>query len=128
MEQDDGFIQGLPSHMIAEAGLYREPPRRTAPPPLPTVRAQGGQTSAPPRRTAPPRDAIQLLDKSGIAVLVRLLFFPEIHKKGVLFKLLVNLCENAKTHAELFNLLLNLLQDDTAGSTTVDRSFAQMTF
>ncbi|KAI0318271.1 hypothetical protein OF83DRAFT_1262061 [Amylostereum chailletii] len=128
MEQDDGFIQALPSHMIAEAGIYREgAPRRPLPPTLPPARVPPGQAT-PPHKAAPPRDAIQLLDKTGVAVLVRLLFFPQILKKSVLFKVLVNLCENSKTRTELFNLLLNILQDGTADLAAVDRSFAQMTF
>ncbi|KAI0063633.1 hypothetical protein BV25DRAFT_1854068 [Artomyces pyxidatus] len=130
MEQDEGFIQTLPSHMIAEAGVYREraPGRHQA------RYVPGGRTpiavpnTSNPRKAAAPRDAIQLLDKVGIAVLVRLLFFPQISKKNVLFKVLVNLCENSKTRTELFNLLLNILQEGAGDLAAIDRSFAQMTF
>jgi len=136
MDQDDGFIQSLPSHMIAEAGVYRDRvPRRQL---ISNAARHGGSRldqrsqsnlTVPPARKAPaPRDAIQLLDKSGIAVLVRLLFFPQMSKKNVFFKVLVNLCENAKTRTELFNLLLNILQDGTGDLAAIDRSFAQMTF
>lgn len=127
MDQDDGFIQTLPSHMIAEAGAYRDglaprqrlatrgAPSRTMPPGIPHA-----------RKFSPLHDAIQLLDKTGIAVLVRLLFFPQVLKKTLLFKALVHLCENAKTRTELFNLLLNILQDGTGDLAAVDKSFSQL--
>ncbi|KAJ6593931.1 hypothetical protein B0H19DRAFT_1215807 [Mycena capillaripes] len=132
LDQDDSFIQTLPSHMIAEAGAYREGrgPRR----PLAT-RSSGprtlpgaASTSSATRKFVPQHDAIQLLDKAGVAVLVRLLFFPQVLRKTLLFKVLVNLCENAKTRTELFNLLLNILQDGTGDLGAVDKGFAQMSF
>lgn len=132
LDQDDGFLQSLPSHMIAEAGVYREgQPRRhiayRSNPPLPhgITTAQGLSLS---RKLPGQHDAIQLLDKTGIAVLVRLLFFPQVLRKNLLFKVLVNLCENSKTRTELFNLLLNILQDGTGDLAAVDKSFAQMSF
>lgn len=99
--------------MIAEAGAYREEthaggtvshrtPIRTIP------------TQAAVRKYTPQHDAIFLLDRASVAVLVRLLFFPQVLKKTLLFKVLVNLCENAKTRVELFNILLSILQDGTA--------------
>jgi E3 ubiquitin-protein ligase HUWE1 len=124
LDQDDGFIQSLPSHMLAEAQGFRDSIRSRrqpvsrggAPPPRPAV----------PRKMPTPHDAIQLLDKTGIAVLVRLLFFPQVLRKTLLFRVLVNLCENGKTRTELFNLLLNILQDGTGDLAAVDKSFAQM--
>ena len=71
-------------------------------------------------------DAILLLDWTGISVLVRLLFFPQVLKKALLFKILVNLWENTKTRTELFNILLSILQDSTGDLAAADKSFAQM--
>lgn len=127
LDQDDSFIQTLPSHMIAEAGIYREGPRRQLPT-RSTVSRSVPPGPAIPRKTPSVHNAVQLLDKSGIAVLVRLLFFPQVLKKNLLSKVLVNLCENAKTRTELFNLLLNILQDGTGDLVAVDKSFAQMSF
>jgi E3 ubiquitin-protein ligase HUWE1 len=125
LDQDDGFIQTLPSHMIAEVGGYRDSSQQPR-------RQPATRTTAPrvanPRKVPAPHDAIQLLDKGGVAVLVRLLFFPQVLRKNLLFKVLVNLCENAKTRTELFNLLLNILQDGTGDLAAVDKSFAQMSF
>lgn len=125
LDSDDGFIQTLPSFMIAEAGAYRDGTNATRR----HIPSNAVSRSAPAVRKLPPsRDAIQLLDKGGVAVLVRLLFFPQVLKKNHLFKVLVNLCENAKTRTELFNLLLNILQDGTGDLASVDKSFAQMSF
>lgn len=127
LDSDEGLLQTLPSYMVAEAGAYHEEaqhPRRF------TFATRGGHRAtsrpAPPRKAPVPRDAIQLLDKTGVATLVRLLFFPQVLKKNLLFKVLVNICENGKTRTELFNLLLSILQSGPGDLTAVDKSFAQM--
>lgn len=125
LDQDESFIQTLPPFMIAEAGTYRDGsqvPRRQ----LATHTTARSVPIA--RKVPPPRDAIQLLDKGGVSILVRLLFFPQVLKKNHLYKVLVNLCENAKTRTELFNLILSILQDGTGDLVAVDKSFAQMSF
>ncbi|KAF8906522.1 hypothetical protein CPB84DRAFT_1675694 [Gymnopilus junonius] len=125
LEQDDGFIQTLPSHMIAEAGAYRDELHAGRPLSArnPSRNIPSGSLS---RKYTPQHDAISLLDRAGVAVLVRLLFFPQVLKKNLLFKVLVNLCENARTRTDLFNILLGVLQDGTADLAAVDKSFAQM--
>lgn len=130
MEQEDGFLQTLPSHMIAEAGVWRERTHRRfgSPPHNAPVVSSGPALLEIPRKPAAQRDAIQLLDKNGLATLVRLLFFPQLPRKNVLLKIFVNLCENSKTRAELLNLLLHILQDGTGDLAAVDKSFAHLSF
>ena len=129
MDQEDGFLQTLPSHMIAEAGVYREGAhRRFASPRHGGVVPPGPAQPESPRKAPSQRDAIQLLDKNGLATLVRLLFFPQLPRKNLLLKMFVNLCENGKTRSELLNLLLNILQDGTGDLAAVDKSFAQLSF
>ncbi|KAJ3790759.1 hypothetical protein GGU10DRAFT_281593 [Lentinula aff. detonsa] len=125
MDQDEGFIQSLPPHVIAEAGHYRSSQSRRLHVGSRGVRETPGP-SAGTRKFAPQHDAIQLLEKAGVAALIRLLFFPQVLKKTLIFKVLVNLCENAKTRTELFNLLLSILQDGTGDLAAVDKSFAQL--
>ncbi|WVR09546.1 hypothetical protein IAU60_006615 [Kwoniella sp. DSM 27419] len=72
------------------------------------------------------REALLLLDKPGIASLVRLLFFPETLKKGPLFRILVNLCENTVSRTDLLNLLLSVVQDGSGDLPAVDKSFQQL--
>ena len=125
-DSDEGILEILPSHMIAEAGIYREGLHRHR---SPRTTAPTGASAAPaPRKVPPARDAIQLLDRPGIASLVRLLFFPQLSKKQVLHKVLVNLCENSKSRTELFNVLLSILQEGTGDLASVDKSFSQLSF
>ncbi|KAI8975845.1 hypothetical protein BD414DRAFT_580582 [Trametes punicea] len=128
MDSDDVFIQSLPSHMVAEANIHREHGRAPRPrhvAPAPDARAAQPQAAQPPKGPQA-RDAIQLLDKSALAALIRLLFYPHVLKKNLLYKVLVNLCENAKSRNDLFNLLLSILQDGSGDLASIDKSFAQM--
>ncbi|KAG1775444.1 hypothetical protein EV702DRAFT_1280045 [Suillus placidus] len=128
MDSDDGLLQTLPSYMIAEAGVYRDEANGSRGGiAARALRTAAAQRPLPPRKVPPPRDAIQLLDKAGVATLVRLLFFPHVLKRNLLFKILVNICENSKTRSELFNLLLSILQSGPGDLAAVDKSFAQMT-
>ncbi|KAG6336038.1 hypothetical protein ID866_3054 [Astraeus odoratus] len=129
LDSDEGLLQTLPSYMIAEAGVYRDEAQaaRRYPYFARDGHRTGSSRNAQPRKHLLPRDAIQLLDKSGVACLVRLLFFPQVLKKNLLFKVLVNICENSKTRTELFNLLLSILQSGPGDLAAVDRSFSQLT-
>lgn len=133
LEQDDGFLQSLPGEMLAGFEGFRgdeegrEEPRHRRFDALEFPGSRVGASSATLAKKPPPRDAIQLLDKSGIASLVRLLFFPEVSRKAIVPRVLVNLCENTKTRAELLNLLLTVVQEGTGDLSAVDKSFSQMT-
>ncbi|KAH8549675.1 hypothetical protein BGW37DRAFT_459292 [Umbelopsis sp. PMI_123] len=72
------------------------------------------------------KDVIQLVDRAQLATLVRLLFVPQAISKGLLNKLLLNLCENSKSRGDLLSLLICILQDGSADLAAVDRSFAQL--
>ncbi|KAG9103766.1 hypothetical protein FRC06_008224 [Ceratobasidium sp. 370] len=129
MEQEEGFLQTLPSAMIAEASAFRDVFTRPARYMTSVPRSGSGnrQEQQPAtRKPASPRDSIQLLDKNGISALVRLLFFPQFPRKNNLHKILINLCENSKTREDMFVLLLSILQDGTADVAAVDQSFSQM--
>jgi E3 ubiquitin-protein ligase HUWE1 len=113
---------------IAGAGGAREPTRPAvifggASGSRPIV-ITGGAADSSHKRSR--RDAVQLLDKPGVASLVRLLFFPEAFKRDYLQRVLVNLCENSSTRADLLNLLLSVVQDGTGDLPAVDKSFSQM--
>lgn len=73
------------------------------------------------------KDVIQLVDRAQLATLVRLLFVPQAISKGLLNKLLLNLCENSKSRGDLLSLLICILQDGSADLAAVDRSFSQLT-
>ncbi len=101
MEPDNDFLAALGLDPIRRGGRERFPGEPSRHPP------------AADHATSVTRDAIQLLDKNGIASLVRLLFFPDLSRRNYLLKVLANLCENARSRAELINLLLGVLVDGT---------------
>jgi E3 ubiquitin-protein ligase HUWE1 len=122
-----GELQAIGSGMAAIANLLGGPQTdaRGAGGGLARITgALGGSSTAVAKRSH--REAIQLLDKNGIACLVRLLFFPEVFKRGYLFRVLVNLCENTNTRSDLLNLLLSVVQEGSGDLPAVDRSFQQM--
>ncbi|KAJ2995906.1 hypothetical protein HDV02_000306 [Globomyces sp. JEL0801] len=73
------------------------------------------------------KESIQLLDQSGLASLLRLIFIPEPTGKASLDLLLTNLCENSKTRTELLGLLLSVLANGSHDLASVDRAFSQLT-
>ncbi|WFD35241.1 HECT-type E3 ubiquitin transferase [Malassezia cuniculi] len=131
------FLNALPPELRAELTRHTErTPRReqteeTISPPNPPRESPPVQPSHAfqpfKRKPAPPRDAIQLLDRAGIATLVRLLYFPEMStRQSSLYKILVHLSENSRSRTELLNLLLMVLADGTADAMAVERSFSAM--
>ncbi|EMS22762.1 E3 ubiquitin-protein ligase HUWE1 [Rhodotorula toruloides NP11] len=127
----DALLGGL----LAAGSRARRGPAANA-----AFQAVGGQAGGPDRggvplgqpghaaakKSATHREVIQLLDKSGLATLVRLLFFPQPLKRHSLQRVLVNLCENGRTRVELVHLLLTILHDGTRDVSAVDKSFSQM--
>lgn len=120
--------RALRSREMRDHGFRRHLPRRTD---LNQFRAVGASSGS--RKTTPPvkRDAVQLLDKNGVAALVRLLFFPSPIKKNTLASILKHLCENSKTRIEIINLLLTVLYEGTresgSGGETVDKTISTLT-
>lgn len=108
MEQDETFLETLPPELLAEATHYREIGRNRT-----TQVRQPREQQSPPVATARKlplsRDAIHLLDRTGVATLIRLLFYPQVLKRNTLQRVLINLCENAKTRTEVYNSLLTIL-------------------
>ncbi|GAN06879.1 conserved hypothetical protein [Mucor ambiguus] len=68
--------------------------------------------------------AAQLVEKSQLSTLVRLLFVPQTISKSILNRLLLNLCENSKTRGDLLSYLVCVLYDGNNDLASVDSSFA----
>ncbi|KAI7827971.1 hypothetical protein BC939DRAFT_76403 [Gamsiella multidivaricata] len=131
MYRDGGSRSPVPPALLAEtSALLDQIPRHF--PGLREARdilagaASGPSGTSSSKKAIAPRDAIQLVDKSSLATLVRLMFLPQPPSRNILNKLLVNLCENSKTRSELLSLLLSILQDGGADLAAVDKGFAQM--
>ncbi|KAK0847851.1 E3 ubiquitin-protein ligase tom1 [Friedmanniomyces endolithicus] len=73
------------------------------------------------------RPTVQMLDKAGVATLLRLMFVSLHHKaKSNLHSILSDVCKNTHNRAEVISILLSILQDGTADMGAVERSFAQL--
>lgn len=95
--------------------------RRPAPAEDDSKASGSAKKKAKPRR----RDgAAQLVEKSQLGTLVRLLFVPQTISKSLLNRLLLNLCENSKTRGDLLSYLVCVLYDGNNDLISVDNSFA----
>ncbi|KAF1836843.1 hypothetical protein BDW02DRAFT_492631 [Decorospora gaudefroyi] len=73
------------------------------------------------------RPCVQMLDKAGVATLLRLMFIPQQGSaKASLSSILRYVCENRQNRAEVISILLSILQDGSADVNAVERSFAQL--
>ncbi|KAJ5779315.1 hypothetical protein N7457_007035 [Penicillium paradoxum] len=73
------------------------------------------------------RQIVQMLDKAGVATLLRLMFMP-LHgnARHQLNDILHNVCENRQNRSEVISLLLSVLQDGSVDSTAIERSFSHL--
>lgn len=73
------------------------------------------------------RQIVQMLDKAGVATLLRLMFMPlQGNARHQLNDILHNVCENRQNRIEVVSLLLSILQDGSTDVSAVERSFAQL--
>ncbi|KAK0559826.1 E3 ubiquitin-protein ligase tom1 [Tilletia horrida] len=122
LDNPDNLLAGLQSSLLGGAVAARR--RHHA---HHHRHAAAGADAAAAAKKAAPRGAIQLLDKGGVATLIRLLFFPDMNgRKNGLYNILNNLSENSKSRADVLSLLLSILSDGTTDAAAVDRSFASM--
>ncbi|KAH8811575.1 hypothetical protein F5884DRAFT_876864 [Xylogone sp. PMI_703] len=131
MEQDEEMIAQLPAEVAAQArALQREHQMHQGRPPVNLGRSRitpsgEGQESAnqkPQRRTI-----VQMLDKSGVATLLRLMFiFQQGSLRNTLNQVLQNISLNRHNRAEVLSTLLHILQDGSADMGAVERSFAHL--
>lgn len=73
------------------------------------------------------RQIVQILDKAGVATLLRLMFMPlQGNARHQLNDILHNVCQNRQNRVEVVSLLLSILQDGSADVTAIERSFAHL--
>ncbi|KAL4738324.1 hypothetical protein BDV11DRAFT_138750 [Aspergillus similis] len=73
------------------------------------------------------RQIVQMLDKAGVATLLRLMFMPlQGNARHQLNDILHNVCENRQNRIEVISLLLSVLQDGSVDVSAIERSFAQL--
>jgi E3 ubiquitin-protein ligase HUWE1 len=135
MEQDPDMLNLLPEELQREAReLLGDRPRHRAPreargPRVINVPAAGAQPIGEEEIEERPRSrpVVQMLDKPGVATLLRLMFVSLHHRaKTSLHCILSDVCKNNQNRAEVISILLSILQDGTADVGAVERSFAQL--
>ncbi|KAJ6200849.1 hypothetical protein J3E72DRAFT_212120 [Bipolaris maydis] len=127
MDTDEDTLRQLPPELSAEARAmggdrrlhqfnefgYRRGDRRGQP--------------EDPNQKKKARPCVQMLDKAGVATLLRLMFIPQQGSaKASLSSILCYVCENRQNRAEVISILLSILQDGSADVNAVERSFAQL--
>ncbi|OLL25644.1 E3 ubiquitin-protein ligase TOM1-like, partial [Neolecta irregularis DAH-3] len=139
-EHDGEVLSNLPPHLLAETSDLR----RALPTDMRDLRggfdglqARYGalrhafrdlkRPTNPPDSKSQKKDAVQLLDKSGISALIRLVFLLQNPIRTTLSDVLLNVCENKHNRAEVVTLLLSVLQDATYNLSSIEKSFAQLT-
>lgn len=135
MEQDEEMLAHLPEEIAAEARALGGSHHRFA------GIGRGGRGSAgllrqlehargppPPATDKPPRrQTVQMLDKAGVATLLRLMFMPQVgSSRSSLNGILHDVSKNRQNRAEVINLLLSILQDGSADVNAVERSFTHL--
>ena len=130
MEQDDETLNSLPADLaqIGRAGQRDHPlhhgriPSSLARRGAPLVEGRDVASQRPPRRAI-----VQMLDKSGIATLLRLMFVTQQGSlRSTLNSVLENISLNRHNRTEVLNTLLHILQDGSFDMSAVERSFAHL--
>ncbi|OCK80464.1 hypothetical protein K432DRAFT_43416 [Lepidopterella palustris CBS 459.81] len=132
MDQDEDMLRQLPPEIAVEArALGGDRRLNQLHDYLPRFgRARGLERSNQPDdqiQKKKARPCVQMLDKAGVATLLRLMFIPQTGSaKQSLNAVLKHVCENRQTRAEVISILLSILQDGSADINAVERSFAQL--
>ncbi len=137
MEQDEEVLAHLPQAIAAEARALGSDHRilhrlgEGYPRGIERIRAlereaqrvQVHVTTKRPQR----RQIVQMLDKAGVATLLRLMFIPQQgSSRQSLNGILHDVSQNRQNRAEIVSLLLSILQDGSADINAIERSFTHL--
>ncbi|RPB27982.1 hypothetical protein L211DRAFT_476750 [Terfezia boudieri ATCC MYA-4762] len=127
LEQDDESLAQLPQAIIAEANALRGDRRLHQYADLPRTQRVRAEDAAKPSKKPVRKTTVQMLDKAGIATLLRLMFMPQGNTaRSTLNDILLNVCENRQNRSEVLNTLLLILQEGSTDMAAVERIFAQL--
>ncbi|KAK6528468.1 hypothetical protein TWF281_009709 [Arthrobotrys megalospora] len=129
MEQNDEVLAHFPENIVAEANALRDRSRIQQLGDITRVVRSRPEETQP--RLVPEKkvrkQSPQMLDKAGVATLLRLMFIPQQGSTKIsLHEILLNICDNKVTRNEVLGLLLSILQDGSTDMNAVERSFAQL--
>lgn len=127
LEHGDQLMDQLPPDMAAQARALADRVRGSF------TRTMGGTTH---NTTQPPpnvenkvqrRTIVQMLDKAGVATLLRLMFVSQQGSiRSNLFRVLGDICENRQNRLELIGSILQILQFGSIDMEAVERSFSAL--
>ncbi len=136
MEQDEEMLANLPEEIAAEARAlagdrpmhrFQGIPRTGQGDRLMRNLLNGSRPPPPATKKPPRRQIVQMLDKAGVATLLRLMFIPQQgSSRTSLNGILHDASQNRQNRAEVISLLLSILQDGSADVNAIERSFNQL--
>lgn len=136
LEQGEEILDQLPPDMAAQARALaeRHQPRHTivrgsnfVPPTAARVPGVVPPKEGAPAEKVARRTVIQMLDKSGVATLLRLMFIAlQGHTRSYLFGVFSDICENKQNRLEVISTLLQILQDGSTDMDAIERSFGHL--
>lgn len=127
MDTDEDTLRQLPPEISAEARAYGGDRRLNQFNDYGHRRGDRRVQLDDPTQKKKARPCVQMLDKAGVATLLRLMFIPQQGSaKTSLSSILRYVCENRQNRAEVISILLSILQDGSADVNAVERSFAQL--
>lgn len=129
LDADDGTIAGFPTEFQAEArALLGNAFRRGGRERRDSERPQTEQEAPQQEEHRVRRPVIQMLDKSGVATLLRLMFVAmQDSARTTMQAILADICKNTQNRAEVISILLSILQDGSSDASALEKSFAQLT-
>lgn len=137
LDQGEELAEHLPPDLRAQMRALQErsgPPRaagrardRHREVPREAGRIAGGQAQ-PPVETKPVRQPVpQMLDKAGVATLLRLMFISQpANIRSHHFAILADVCENRQNRLEVISTILQILQDGSTNMDAVEKSFSNL--
>ncbi|EXJ88976.1 E3 ubiquitin-protein ligase HUWE1 [Capronia epimyces CBS 606.96] len=124
-EQTEDILNHLDPRHTAEGRTHARHLFRYTP--MADRAGQNGRTNEEATQRENKRQIIQMVDKSGVATLLRLMFIPQQGSlRANLWHILRNICGNRQTRFEVINLLLVILKEGSTDVSAVERSLASL--
>ncbi|KAI5270030.1 hypothetical protein E4T47_06542 [Aureobasidium subglaciale] len=130
LDADAGTLAGFPAEFQAEArtllgNIQRHRGGRER---RESDRPQDEPEAPEPEEQRIRRPVIQMLDKSGVATLLRLMFVAmQDSARTTMQAILSDICKNTQNRAEVISILLSILQDGSSDANALEKSFAHLT-
>lgn len=134
LRQGQSLMDQLSPEMAAQSRAlqhqHRPPaalPRGLRGAPPPGGNSAPGEASKDTETKTPRKTVVQMLDKAGVATLLRLMFITHQGSfRNYLFAVFADVCENRQSRLEVVSTLLQILQDGSTDVNAVERSFGQL--